>query len=118
MGAGNGGRRKKGGEKRSKVKYCPGLSGQGPAVGSQQGKSKEKKKKSNIWEKFKLLIIALKWKGTHGESPGWVTSRGIGNHFTFFVRKGFDSIFFYRDYTGSNETERTLFCEEEQDVRH
>lgn len=57
MGAGNGGRRKKGGEREAKSsKYCPGLSGQRPAVGSQLRENLRKKKKS-VWEKFKLLII-------------------------------------------------------------
>ena len=59
MGAGNGGRRKKGREREAKSsKYCPGLSGQTPAVGSQRRENlKKKKKKKSVWEKFKLLII-------------------------------------------------------------
>lgn len=45
MGAGNGGRRKKGGEREAKSsKYCPGLSGQRPAVGSQLRENLRKKK--------------------------------------------------------------------------
>ena len=47
MGAGNGGRRKKGGEREAKSsKYCPGLSGQRPAVGSQLWEKSKKKKKN------------------------------------------------------------------------
>ena len=48
MGAGNGGRRKKGREREAKSsKYCPGLSGQTPAVGSQRRENLKKKKKKN-----------------------------------------------------------------------
>lgn len=52
-----------------------------------------------------------------GESRLEFTPREAEPFHVFHQEKDLIIFAFYRDYTGSNETERTLFVKKEQDVR-
>lgn len=116
MGAGNGGRRKKGREREAKSsKYCPGLSGQTPAVGSQL---RENLKKISVG-KIQVIDYNLKSeRDSWGESRLEFTSRGIGNHFTFFIKR---RIWLYLPFIEiilvAMKQKEHSFVKKEQDVR-